>query len=259
MNPARMTLIVIVVIMFTSIAAYALMTEAASPAPIVTTTASNNSPLLTITVNNAATNITKITLLPTDIMTFLVRNNTAANFSVSALNDSSYGWTQTNVFGLPIGQNYSGYTFAPTNGTLYYVTVNAPNIANNSVLVYRNSQLVFNATRISKPISVVFTLKSTRPLPPSTWNPLFGGLNLKLNVPWPSGIEFEVGFIVFGALMMYLAHRRASPIIMYFGMAILFAVGFVMIGLLTLLILIAYVLSFVVVNFVDKRKRTSTK
>jgi hypothetical protein len=196
--------------------------------------------------------------VPSDTLVFEVRNLTLANFSVSALNASSYQWTQVSGFGLPIGQNYSGYIFAPKNGTLYYITAALPKMMNSSLLVYKNTELVFNSSSNSSPIALTFTINSIRPPVPTGWSFLFGNLNIKTKVPLPSAAEIEGVVAAFGVGMLVFAHKRGSSIIMYLGMTILMVVGFVSIGILTLLIFGAYMLSYAGVNYFSTKKREGT-
>ena len=254
MNTKQIILIILIIVVFASAMAYSYVgssndTAANAPAPAARITS------LTDTLDTfTPQNITKIVLLPSDTLTLETKNLTIANFSVIALNQSSYGWSEENSFGLPIGEsNFSGYAFTPTNGTLYYIAVVIPPVANSTLLVYRNTQLVFNATR-NTGINVDLKIVSTRPTPQSNWSVLFGGLNIKANVPLPSGWEIELVVLAFVGVLMGLGHRRNSTILMYIGLVILGILGFIVIGLLSMIAFVLYGLAYFLVNRHYKKK-----
>jgi hypothetical protein len=224
---------------------------AGTPNPPVTNVTGSLSILSSVELR---TNSTKISLEPTDILTLEAKNLTNVNFAVTALNDSQYSWTLTNTFGLPTGANLTGYQFQPINGTLYRIAVLVPAGNNQSVLVYKNVQLVYNGSS-----DVTLIINSTRPIATQPWSILWGSLNIKADLPSVSGIDIELVIAAFGCLLIFLGHRRTSNIIMFIGMFVLLIIGFITLGLIAVIVLLAYIFSYALLNRLDKRKQNPSK
>jgi len=249
MNTSQITLIIMLVVIFGSVGVYEVTAQTSNLVEVSSTT---DPPINTLSSSllSPPINSTSIRLLPTDTLTLEVKNLSLSDFAITASNQSSYSWTQESDFGLPVGKNYSGYVFMPVNGTTYIIQVTLPQ--NQSLLIYKDTQLVFNATRL-QPVNITLNISSARPPLSSNWSFLFGSLNIKANIPLPSAFDIEIVIIGLGILLMFAAHWKRSGGLMYLGMAILTVVGFIGIGLLVFMFLLVYVLVYVGLNLHDKR------
>lgn len=243
--------VLITTIMVLGFAAAALTTAPLANADNSTSTTAGSGLL---TVAAPTKNTTNVNMLPSDYLDLEVSNFSVANFSVSAFNRSSYQWNEQSNFGLPVGSlvNYTGYQFVPTNGTLYRINVQLP--TNQSLLVYKDTSLIFNATRL-EPTDVTFTITAVRPNATQGWSLLWGNLNFKANLPAVS--ETDVGIVVLGfaALLMFLGHRKIAPLPMVIGTLIVVVVGFALIGLIAVLAFVLYILGYMGIGMYYKRKQ----